>query len=53
MIAQNNIGGSALASGGFGCVFSPSLKCEDKKKQNPQRKKRVSFLSFSLLLESN
>jgi serine/threonine protein kinase len=32
MIEQYSIGGSALASGGFGCVFSPSLKCEGKKR---------------------
>jgi serine/threonine protein kinase len=32
MIAKHNIGGSALASGGFGCVFNPSLKCENKKR---------------------
>jgi hypothetical protein len=32
MINQYKIGGSALASGGFGCVFSPSLKCEGKKR---------------------
>ena len=43
MIAQNNIGGSALASGGFGCVFSPSLKCEDKKKE----KNKISKLMIT------
>jgi len=32
MNVKHNIGGSALASGGFGCVFSPSLKCENKKR---------------------
>jgi serine/threonine protein kinase len=26
-----NKGGKVLASGGFGCVFSPALKCEDTK----------------------
>lgn len=25
----NNKGGKVLASGGFGCVFTPALKCED------------------------
>ena len=24
-------GGKVLASGGFGCVFSPALKCQGKK----------------------
>ena len=26
-------GGKAFASGGFGCVFSPALKCENKKRE--------------------
>ena len=25
-------GGKAIASGGFGCVFSPALKCDGKKR---------------------
>ena len=33
MINHYNVGGSALASGGFGCVFSPSLKCKGKKRE--------------------
>ena len=32
MINKYSLGGSAIASGGFGCVFNPSLKCENKKK---------------------
>ena len=28
------IGGKVLASGGFGCVFSPALKCEGEKKRH-------------------
>jgi hypothetical protein len=32
---NNSTGGKVLASGGFGCVFSPALKCEkEKKRQN-------------------
>ena len=27
---KNNKGGKVLASGGFGCVFSPQLKCKGK-----------------------
>jgi hypothetical protein len=27
-------GGEAIASGGFGCVFSPALKCKNKKRKN-------------------
>ena len=30
---NNEKGGKVLASGGFGCVFSPALKCEGEKKR--------------------
>jgi serine/threonine protein kinase len=30
---QSNKGGEAIASGGFGCVFSPALKCKNKKRK--------------------
>ena len=30
---MKNIGGKVLASGGFGCVFSPALKCEGETKR--------------------
>jgi len=30
---KNEKGGKALASGGYGCVFSPALKCEGAKKR--------------------
>jgi serine/threonine protein kinase len=39
-----NKGGKVLASGGFGCVFSPALKCEDTK---PREKDGVSKLMTS------
>jgi hypothetical protein len=28
---KKKIGGKVLASGGYGCVFSPALKCEGSK----------------------
>ena len=31
---QSNKGGKVLASGGFGCVFSPALKCEGETKRH-------------------
>jgi len=31
---QPNKGGQAIASGGFGCVFSPALKCKNKKRKS-------------------
>ena len=30
---QPNKGGEAIASGGFGCVFSPTIKCKNKKRK--------------------
>ena len=30
---DNSRGGKVIASGGFGCVFSPALKCEDSRKR--------------------
>jgi len=30
---KDNVGGKVLASGGFGCVFSPALKCEGETKR--------------------
>ena len=31
------VGGSVLASGGFGCVFSPALKCEGTQRREPDK----------------
>ena len=31
---KNNKGGKVLASGGYGCVFTPALKCEGSKKRD-------------------
>ena len=30
---RNNIGGKVIASGGYGCVFDPALKCEGESKR--------------------
>ena len=38
---KNNKGGKILASGGFGCVFTPALKCEDSTRRE---KNKVSKL---------
>lgn len=32
-INRNKKGGEAIASGGFGCIFNPALKCKTKKKR--------------------
>ena len=33
----NNKGGQVIASGGFGCVFSPALKCQGKPKREKNK----------------
>jgi len=40
-VNNNKLGGKILASGGFGCVFSPALKC---KNSNKREKNTVSKL---------
>jgi len=40
-INKINIGGKVLASGGFGCVFDPALKCEGKQ---TREKNKISKL---------
>jgi hypothetical protein len=37
MISDNKEGGKVLASGGFGCVFTPALKCIGKKKRDEDK----------------
>ena len=32
-INENKFGGKVIASGGFGCVFSPALKCKGKRRE--------------------
>jgi hypothetical protein len=32
-IYNKNTGGKVIASGGFGCVFTPALKCQGIKKR--------------------
>ncbi|MFY7731755.1 MAG: hypothetical protein ACOVRN_19695 [Flavobacterium sp.] len=34
---QNNIGGKVLASGGYGCVFAPALKCQNTKRRDTHK----------------
>ena len=35
---KNNVtGGKVLASGGFGCVFKPALKCEGESKRHTNK----------------
>jgi len=43
MINIDNInkGGKVLASGGYGCVFSPALKCEDEKNRKKNHISKV------------
>ena len=34
---KNNIGGKVIASGGYGCVFNPALKCEGSSKRDSNK----------------
>jgi len=40
---QNKTGGKVIASGGFGCIFQPALKCKTRK-NNTNDKRRISKL---------
>jgi serine/threonine protein kinase len=42
-----NYGGDAFASGGFGCVFYPELKCENKDNNKSNNKDNISKLMDS------
>ena len=37
-------GGMVIGSGGFGCVFQPSLQCDDKDKNTTSSKKKITKL---------
>jgi hypothetical protein len=41
-------GGKVLASGGFGCVFKPSLICEGQKKRNPGAVSKLMLKKYAL-----
>ena len=36
MIINNIKGGNVIASGGFGCVFKPALKCKGKSRNDKE-----------------
>jgi len=41
---NNKTGGKILASGGFGCVFSPALKCKNSKKREKNKVSKLMTL---------
>lgn len=41
---KNGKGGKVIASGGFGCVFRPSLKCKNNDKQNKHQSNYITKL---------
>ena len=43
-INENKSGGKVIASGGFGCIFSPALNCKTRKNKNDQNKQQISKL---------
>jgi hypothetical protein len=45
---NNTIGGQVIASGGFGCVFSPELKCKGKKSRGKNRISKLMIERYAL-----
>jgi serine/threonine protein kinase len=45
---NNTIGGQVIASGGFGCVFSPELKCKGKKTRGKNRISKLMIEKYTL-----
>ena len=45
---NNPIGGEVIASGGFGCVFNPALKCEGKKGRGKNKVTKLMIQRYSL-----
>jgi len=41
-------GGNILASGGFGCVFSPPLKCENEKSQDKNKLSKLMLEKYAV-----
>ena len=39
--SKNNKGGNVLASGGYGCVFKPALKCENTNKREKNKISKI------------
>jgi serine/threonine protein kinase len=46
-------GGNVLASGGFGCVFSPSLKCKDSSEENTHTETITKGRLSKLMMRKN
>lgn len=45
---NNPIGGEVIASGGFGCVFSPALKCQGKKTRGKNKISKLMIERYTL-----
>ena len=48
MSKKNKIGGNVIASGGFGCVFSPALKCTKSKKTPKKSITKLMITKFAM-----
>ena len=44
--SRNRLGGVAVASGGFGCIFNPALKCKNEKIDTPLHNNEENFYIF-------
>lgn len=47
----NKIGGEVIASGGFGCIFSPALRCDNDKKEDKEDDFREEGKVTKLMIE--
>lgn len=47
-MVKNNKGGKVIASGGYGCVFNPALKCEDSSKKEPKKISKLMIKRHAL-----
>lgn len=48
MDVNNPLGGQAIASGGFGCVFYPALKCKDSVNREPNKISKLFTNKYAL-----
>jgi hypothetical protein len=50
-MTKNQKGGKVIASGGFGCIFKPELKCEDSnnnQKRNPNKVSKLMINKYAI-----
>ena len=53
MVSEKSKGGKVLASGGYGCIFKPVLKCKNKKRQEKEKEKEKKGYVTKLMKTKN